>query len=126
MNEASAYMPGPKTYDATTIASKPNGSKFFGDLKTAACLDVLRKVEDPLSATIKLVEPCTDSASFLFRFGGFVYASVDGMIKRSRDPSTAQFEAVAVAGNDTPKAIGPTNWYATDDALLFCTSSQIY
>lgn len=87
LNEASAYMPGPKTYDAATIASKPNGSKFFGDLKTAACLDVLRKVEDPLSATIKLVEPCMDSASFLFRFGGFVYASVDGMIKRSRDPS---------------------------------------
>lgn len=126
LNEASAYMPGPKTYDAATIASKPNGSKFFGDLKTAACLDVLRKVEDPLSATIKLVEPCMDSASFLFRFGGFVYASVDGMIKRSRDPSITQFEAVAVAGNDTPKAIGPTNWYATDDALLFCTTSQVY
>lgn len=126
LNEASAYMPGPKTYDEATIASKPNGSKFFGDLKTAACLDVLRKVEDPLSATVKLVEPCMDSASFLFRFGGFVYASVDGMIKRSRDPSTTPFEAVAIAGNDTPEAISPTNWYATDDTLLFCTTSQVY
>jgi len=64
LNDASAYSIGPKIYDESTIAQMPNGYKVFGNIKTSNCLDILRKVDDPLSSTLKKVVS-TGSASFL-------------------------------------------------------------
>ena len=65
LNDASAYSIGPKLYDETRIAQMPNGYKVFGDIKSANCLDILRKVDDPLSSTLKRVSSTSSAASFL-------------------------------------------------------------
>jgi len=45
-------MVGPKAYSENTISSKPNGYKAYGELDTADCLDIWRKAEKNLSATV--------------------------------------------------------------------------
>ena len=52
LNATSAYMTGPKAYNESTIEAMPNGYKVYGSIDTADCLDIWRKAEKNLSATV--------------------------------------------------------------------------
>lgn len=65
LQATSAYMTGPKAYDEYTISSKPNGYKVYGSLDTAECLDIWRKEDKALSASIVKVANVAGAVNFI-------------------------------------------------------------
>lgn len=122
LNAASSYVVGPKIYDETAVASMPDGYKVYGSIRQADCLDILKKVEDPLSSTLKRVTSVA-ATKFLCQYGSYVFTSINGALAVSEDPSSKPFNEVFTNAGDR---VDPTNWTLDNDNLFFCTKSSAY
>lgn len=119
LNATSSYMQGPKMYDETTIASKPNGYKAYGDVITGDCLDVLRKVEKPLSASLIRSASITGKAYFVCEFDNAVFVGSDGPLKYTTDIDEDEWHTVD--GNITA-----TNYCVEDGRLFLAAKDGVY
>ena len=116
LQAASAYMTGPKAYDEYTISSKPNGYKTYGQLDTADCLDIWRKEEKPLSASIAKVGNVAGSVNFICQYGDIVIVGTNQKLwyKDIKDGQNI------IDGSSWTQLLGKaTNNYWMDSSLVF-------
>ena len=115
LNNASAYVAGPKT-DAA-LDSAPDGYKVFGDLQSSGTMETYKKVETPLSATVTKIS--SGRATFVAEWGGFVFAGfASSGVRYETDARAADF-----AGTIPIQANG---YYADDERMLFAASDGVY
>lgn len=90
LQHASSYVVGPKVYDQTTISSKVNGYKSFGAIKSSDTLEIMRKIDTPLSATVSKLQ--TGNTKVLKKFGDLIIANINGVTKCTYDPLDGTWE----------------------------------
>lgn len=101
LNAMSSYVEGPKRGDEDTIKTAPDGYKFYGSIETADCLDILRKVETPLSATFTKSKAFgDDEVKFICQFGRATFIGrADKPLMYSFDLDSDQWEALQLTAN---------------------------
>lgn len=114
LNSTSSYIVGPKT--DKNLDEKPNGYKTYGGLATAETLEVLHKVDKPLSSTIERLQSGT--ARFVTEWAGLLFVGREGSaLQYSDDLASGSFEELPITA---------TNFYQDDDRILFSASDGVY
>ena len=119
LNATSAYVEGPKINNDTTIRSKPNGYKVYGDVATGDCLDILQKVEKPLSASLVKSSVFSDDVCFACEFENALFVGGSQSLKFTMDINADEWQTV-------DGDITATNYCIEDGKLFFAATTGVY
>lgn len=96
LQHASSYITGPKIYDESTISSKVDGYKAFGQIKSSKSLEILHKIDSPLSSTIQKLQSGT--VKFVKKFGDLVIVNINNDTRCAYDPINGPWESLRSRG----------------------------
>lgn len=119
LNATSAYVEGPKINNDTTIRSKPNGYKVYGDVATGDCLDILQKVEKPLSASLVKSSVFSGDVCFACEFENALFVGGSQSLKFTMDINADEWQTV-------DGDITATNYCIEDGKLFFAATTGVY
>ena len=124
LQATSAYMVGPKAYSENTISSKPNGYKAYGELDTADCLDIWRKAEKNLSATVTKIGNFGE-VNFIYQYGNIVFAGTSNKLLY-KNIEEGQNIANSSTGWNTLINKQTNNYWSDGTKVFFGTSNGVY
>lgn len=124
LQHASSYVVGPKMYDQTTISSKVNGYKSFGAIKSSDTLEIMRKIDTPLSATVSKLQ--SGNTKVLKKFGDLVIANIDGITKCTYDPLEGIWEMLCCNENGDQQTVDVIDVYSDGIDCFFAAKTGIY
>lgn len=113
LNQTSSYTVGPKPQGG--MESGTDGYKAFGDVQNSETLDILRRVDCPLSGTIQKVQ--AGRVAFVTVFSEVVFVGSSTGLWYSTDYSLSSPNAMSITA---------TGFYQDDDVLLFSAGDGVY
>lgn len=122
LNEA-AYAIGPKTNDAEAVRLASDGYKYWGS-SLEQDVTVYRKVNEPVSATVKVMPGFEGRGmNFVAEYGGFYFAGSSDGLRISKDLKTWSLKSTD-SSNDYVG--GVWNYCKNDQFMLFCGDGGVY
>lgn len=113
LNQTSSYAVGPKSQDG--MASGADGYKAYGDIENSETLDVLRRVDVPLSGTIQKVQ--AGRVAFVTAFSDAVFVGSSTGLWYSADYSMSSVNSMQITA---------TGFCQDGDVLLFSAEDGVY
>lgn len=125
LQHISSYIVGPKIYDSTTISSKVDGYKAFGAIRTSQSLEILHKIDTPLSSTITRLQ--SGNIKYLKKFGDLIIANINGSTKCTYDPIAGSWETILCCNDSgASKTVDSTDAYTDGINCFIAASTGIY
>lgn len=128
------YAEGPKSYDEYTVSSKANGTKFLKDIIVDDSLEILHKVDVPLSGSVSMLLN-GKKISLLKQFGDLTIANIDSCGMWSEDPTNGQWnklECWLTVVDETNREklvrsdVDIEDMYATENGCYFAANTGVY
>jgi len=114
LNTTSSYVVGPKTDE--NLDDKPNGYKTYGGLTTAETLEILHKVDKPLSGTVHRLQ--NGDTRFVTVWSDILFVGRTAQrLQYSLGASTDDFQTLPITA---------TGFYQDGDRILFSASDGVY
>ena len=124
LQHASSYIVGPKIYDSTTISSKTDGYKAFGQIKTSQSLEILHKTDKPLSASVSRLQ--TGNVKYLKKFGDLIIANIGHATKCSYDPVNGPWENLLCCDEHGCRLVDSNDAYTNGVDCFIAADTGIY
>lgn len=128
------YAEGPKSYDEYTVSSKANGTKFLKDIVVDDSLEILHKVDVPLSGSVSMLLN-GKKISLLKQFGDLTIANIDSCGMWSENPANGQWNKLecwlTVVDETNQKKIVRSDvdiedMYTTENGCYFAADTGVY